>query len=99
MREGFPGLEGNPMANAKEAANTRPPVNPASAGRGPSLSSIGEYFRGVREELRKAEWPSRPELIRLTQVVLAVIFVVAIYVGSLDALLSWVTTRFLGFGR
>ena len=87
------------MANAKEATSTRTPVRPASNGRGPSLSSIGEYLRGVREELRKAEWPSRAELIRLTQVVLAVIFVVAVYVGTMDAVLSWITTRFLNFGR
>ncbi len=88
------------MANAKETAAPRPPVRPASSnGRGPSLSGFGEYLRGVREELRKAEWPTRPELIRLTQVVLAVIFVVALYVGALDRGLSWVTTRFLGFGE
>ena len=87
------------MANAKEATSTRPPVRPASSGRGPSLSGIGEYLRGVREELRKAEWPSRAELIRLTQVVLAVIFVVAVYVGTLDTLLTWITRRLLGFGQ
>ena len=89
------------MANAKEAASTRTPapVRPAGSGRGPSLSGIGEYLRGVREELRKAEWPSRAELIRLTQVVLAVIFVVALYVGTMDSLLSWITMRFLNFGK
>ena len=65
--------------------------------RRPSLSGITEYLRGVREELRKAVWPTRAELIRLTQVVLAVIAVVAVYVGALDAILSWITAR-IGFG-
>jgi preprotein translocase SecE subunit len=69
-----------------------------TARRGPSWNGIVEYLRGVREELRKANWPTRAELIRLTQVVLAVIAIVAVYVGALDALLSWITGR-IGFGR
>ncbi len=68
-----------------------------TARRGPSLGGITEYLRGVREELRKATWPTRAELIRLTQVVLAVIAIVAVYVGALDAVLSWITRR-IGFG-
>jgi preprotein translocase SecE subunit len=58
---------------------------------------MGEYLQGVREELRKAQWPTRAELIRLTQVVLAVIAVVAAFVGGLDAILSWLTRK-IGFG-
>ena len=65
--------------------------------RGPTWGGIIEYLRGVREELRKAVWPTRPELIRLTQVVLAVIAIVAVYVGALDLILSWITQR-IGFG-
>ena len=65
--------------------------------RGPTWSGIIEYLRGVREELRKATWPTRAELIRLTQIVLAVIAIVAVYVGALDAVLSWITRR-IGFG-
>ena len=65
--------------------------------RGPTWRGIIEYLRGVREELRKATWPTRAELIRLTQIVLAVIAIVAVYVGALDAVLSWITRR-IGFG-
>lgn len=72
---------------------------PSQGRRRPSFSGFGEYLRGVREELRKATWPTRPELIRLTQVVLAVIAIVAVYVGALDAVLSWITSRWLGYGK
>jgi len=51
------------------------------------------YLRGVREELRKAHWPTRAELFRLTQVVLALIGIVAAYCGALDALLGLGTNR------
>ena len=54
---------------------------------------IVEYLRGVRSELKKAEWPSRPELIRLTQVVLILIAVVALFCGTLDFLLGLITNK------
>ena len=39
-----------------------------------------------------------PIFAQLTQVVLAVITIVAIFCGALDALLAWVTSRLLGYG-
>lgn len=90
------------MSTQQQRSATSTPPGPARAGarrRGPSLRGIVEYLQGVREELRKAVWPTRTELIRLTQVVLAVIAVVAIYCGALDAVLSFITSRWLGYGR
>ncbi|MBC8140977.1 MAG: preprotein translocase subunit SecE [Armatimonadetes bacterium] len=55
--------------------------------------NLGRYLSEVQTELKKAEWPTRAELIRLTQVVLTLIFIVAIYCGGLDALLGLVTNR------
>jgi preprotein translocase SecE subunit len=57
------------------------------------IKGFGEYLKGVRNELRQAEWPSRAELIRLTQVVLTLIFIIAVFCGVLDFLLSLVTNR------
>ena len=59
----------------------------------PRLSGLQEYFQGVVKELKIAEWPSRAELIRLTQVVLTLIGIVAMYCGGLDFLLSLVTNK------
>ena len=67
---------------------------PTPANSGTTTSTAGglmEYLRGVRAELKKAEWPSRAELIRLTQVVLLMLFIVAVYCGVLDSLLSLLT--------
>ena len=85
----------------RSSATSNPPGPARAAGRraAPSLRGIAEYLRGVREELRKAVWPTKTELVRLTQVVLAVITVVAIYCGALDAVLSFITSRWLGYGR
>jgi len=55
--------------------------------------NLGRYLSEVQVELKKAEWPTRAELIRLTQVVLTLIFIVAVYCGGLDAILGLVTNR------
>ena len=69
---------------------------PQSGGVG---GGLGEYLRGVREELKKAQWPTRPELIQLTKVVLFIIVVVAVYCGALDALLGLVTNSLFSGGH
>lgn len=55
--------------------------------------NLGRYLSEVQIELKKAEWPTRAELIRLTQVVLTLIFIVAVYCGGLDGLLGQITNR------
>ncbi|HVK03847.1 MAG TPA: preprotein translocase subunit SecE [Armatimonadaceae bacterium] len=62
----------------------------------PSGGGFVQYLREVRAELKKAEWPTREQLIKLTQVVLTLIFLVAVYCGLLDSLLGLVTNRLFG---
>ena len=62
----------------------------------PKRGGIVQYLREVNAELKKAQWPTRAELIRLTQVVLLLIAVVAAYCGTLDGLLSMVSDRLFG---
>lgn len=56
-----------------------------------------EYIKGVRHELRppQTHWPSRPELIKMTQVVLLLITLVAIYCGGIDFALGQLAERLL----
>ncbi len=42
------------------------------------------YFREVREELAKVEWPKKEEVLRLTAVVFIISAVVGAYLGGLD---------------
>lgn len=74
-------------ANTPAGAANEAPARIVDAG------GLVEYLRGVRSELKKAEWPSRAELIRLTQVVLILITIVAVFCGGLDGLLGLITNR------
>jgi preprotein translocase subunit SecE len=71
------------------ATNTTTTTPPSVDSRG----GLGEYLRGVREELKKAVWPTKDELVRLTQIVLLLIAVVALYCGAIDGALGLITNR------
>lgn len=77
----------NPLRAAEQMASKK---------RDFSLKGFVEYLKGVREELKKAVWPTREELIRLTQIVLLLIAIVALYCGALDAVLGVLTSRLFG---
>lgn len=49
-------------------------------------SKVREFLRETIGELRKVNWPSRQEAIRLTQIVVVVIFIMAAILGGLDYL-------------
>jgi preprotein translocase subunit SecE len=76
-----------------EATTTSESPSPAGKGGG-----LVKYLGEVRAELKKAEWPTREQLVKLTQVVLTLIFIVAVYCGGLDGLLGLVTNRLFNRG-
>ena len=77
-------------------ASTTAPQQPAPKKK-PSRQGFEEYLKGVRHELKSPQthWPTRPELIKMTQIVLLLIGVVAIYCGGIDFALSQFAQRLL----
>lgn len=59
----------------------------------PSMARGTSFLREVVVELKKTTWPTPKEAWRLTTVVLGVIIFVAVYVGVIDAALSFITTK------
>ena len=45
-------------------------------------------------ELKKTTWPTRAEATRLTLIVVGVLIVLSLYMGALDAILTWLVNRF-----
>jgi len=49
---------------------------------------IVQFVKEAKIELKKVKWPTRPELIDSTKVVLATSFLLAAFIGGIDFLLS-----------
>ena len=52
------------------------------------------FLKEVRAELTKVVWPTRSQLIRYTGVVIGISLFFALYLGGVDALLSWIIGTF-----
>lgn len=73
--------------------NDRQPIRsaskPAPERAGPSIvERVVRYFREVRTELGRVEWPSRAELTAMTIVVVVVLLAMALYLGAWDLLFA-----------
>jgi len=74
---------------AKAKAAPKPPGGPRGGGAAPPKPERGgNYFKEVYQELRKVSWPTRTELIKMTQVVLATVILFAAIIGAADLIMS-----------
>lgn len=77
------------MARLTDAKVDRPVARMLPARQGPAvLERIRRYFREVRAELSRVDWPSRQELIAMTVVVIVVLLAVALYLGLWDLIFT-----------
>lgn len=51
---------------------------------------LGKYFRDVRAEMRKVQWPNRKELVAYTNVTLLTVAVVSVVIFLIDLVFSGV---------
>ena len=60
------------------------------------VGRISRWWRETIGELRKVSWPTPPEAWRLTKIVLAVMFLMAVVLGLLDFVFSSLVRLILG---
>ena len=48
------------------------------------IEKIKQFFREVRNELKKVSWPSRKETMGSTSVVIVLVLIIALYLGLVD---------------
>ncbi|MBZ1348198.1 MAG: preprotein translocase subunit SecE [Candidatus Nealsonbacteria bacterium] len=53
------------------------------------------FLKEVRLEMRKSNWPTREETIKYTLIVIGASIVVAIYLGGLDVLFTFLIGEFI----
>lgn len=58
-------------------------------------SGIGEFLRGVIDELRKVVWPTWGELYRYTLVVIVTVVILGVFIGGVDYLIGEGLRRWL----
>jgi preprotein translocase subunit SecE len=61
------------------------------------IEKIKHFFSETRVEMRKVTWPTRDELKESTKIVIAATFVVTIFIGIVDQILSLLVKRLLGW--
>jgi preprotein translocase subunit SecE len=59
------------------------------------VGKVREFVREVLVEFRKVTWPSRPELVNSTTVVVTVTVVIAFFLGGVDIGLARIVERIL----
>ncbi|MFN3652657.1 MAG: preprotein translocase subunit SecE [Armatimonadota bacterium] len=78
------------MATDRSAATVKAAKGPAQTpGNGP-FQRMKKYLDEVQVELRKTTWPTRTELISQTQVVIAVILLLGVFIYVWDTALGFV---------
>jgi len=58
---------------------------------------IRKFFSEIVSELKKVTWPTREELKESTKLVIIATFVVTVFIGLVDQLLTLLIRRLLGW--
>ncbi len=56
------------------------------------FGKIGKFFRQVKAELKKVNWPNREELTSYTTVVIVTVIALIAFIGVIDVLLTQIIT-------
>jgi len=59
------------------------------------MNPIG-FLQEAYQELLKSTWLTRPQAVSSTLVVVILVFLIAVYAGSIDGILSFLMRSFLG---
>jgi preprotein translocase subunit SecE len=60
------------------------------------VQNVKNFFESVKLELNKVTWPTRKETVATTGVVIMIVFMVSIYLGLCDVVLSKLMRLVLG---
>jgi preprotein translocase subunit SecE len=61
------------------------------------FQKIKHFFSETRVEMRKVTWPTRDELKESTKIVIVATFVVTMFIGIIDQILTLIVRRLLGW--
>ena len=59
------------------------------------LDKVKNFLKEVEAELKKVNWPTRKETIKYTLVVIAMLLIVALFLGGVDFLFTRILNWFI----
>ncbi len=59
------------------------------------LQKITTFLKEVKVELKKVNWPTKQETIKHTLIIIGVSLAVAIFLGGLDFIFTWLIQKFV----
>ncbi len=62
------------------------------------MEKITKFLKEVQAELKKVTWPTKEELTGSTIVVIVVSVIVAIFIGIVDRILTFIVSQIFGTG-
>jgi preprotein translocase subunit SecE len=60
-----------------------------------ALQEVRDFFHDVMVEFRRVSWPTRREVAGSTAVVVVMVVILAVFLASVDNILSWLVGRIL----
>ena len=73
--------------------NTPEVVTAGSKPVGGRVEAVRGFFQNVQSEMKKVTWPTRPELIKATRMVVILSFILGVTIGLLDWVLQLILVR------
>jgi preprotein translocase SecE subunit len=74
------------MENTPEVASAGSPI-------GARVEAVRGFFQSVQAEMKKVTWPTRPELIKATRMVVILSLILGITIGLMDFVLQLILVR------
>jgi preprotein translocase subunit SecE len=59
------------------------------------MNKISQFLREAKAELLKVNWPSKPQIVNYTLTVIGISIVLAVFLGGLDYLFSYILKTFI----
>lgn len=59
------------------------------------MTKVVAFLKEAQSELMKVNWPTKAEVVRYTELVVAISLAVALFLGLLDLLFSWLVENYI----
>lgn len=61
-----------------------------------SLKNVQQFIEEVQQEMKRVTWPDRDQLRNATFVILVFVIILAIIIGAMDSVFSWLVRTAIG---